>query len=57
VLVDGKLAGSQEVYAHYGPGAFTIPIKLVKHRQTVRVEWLVDGQLLASHEFTAVRHK
>jgi len=57
VFIDGKLAGSQDVYADYGPADFAIPVTLRKRRQTIRVEWLDDGRLLASRELTAIRHK
>jgi hypothetical protein len=57
ILVDGRLVGSQGVYAHHGPDEFAIPVDLDVGRQTIRVEWLRDGRLLASRELMVTYRK
>jgi hypothetical protein len=57
VLLDGRVAGSQAVYAHHGPDAFAIPVALVDGRQTLRVEWVREGKVLATRELTVTHRR
>lgn len=55
VSIDGVPAGTQDVYADYGPDDFSIPVQLSRGTQTIRVEWLDDGTVLASRELIVTR--
>jgi len=55
VSADGNVLGSQDVYAHYAPDSFAIPVALAKGRQTLLVEWLDGDRVLASRSVTVQR--
>lgn len=55
VSIDGVPAGTQDVYADYGPDDFSIPVELGRGTQTIRVEWLDAGTVLASRELIVTR--
>lgn len=55
VSIDGMPAGTQDVYADYGPDDFSIPVELRRGQQTIQVEWLDAGTVLASRELIVTR--
>jgi hypothetical protein len=55
VSIGGHVVGSQDVYAHHGPDTFAIPVDLDHGMQTLRVEWVKDGQVLARRDLTITR--
>lgn len=54
---DGLVVGSQNVYAHHGPGSFAIPVDLVDGHQTLRVEWLAGTRVLATRDILVTKRK
>ena len=55
VSVDGRVVGSQDVYAHHGPAPFAIPVTLEHGQQTLTVVWMQEGTVLASRTLSVTK--